>query len=169
MKTPMRALALVTTAFMALSGTSWAQAASDYRIVITNVNSSDFPRIELEFQVLTQNPAAPAWNPASGVNITEQVLGEAQAVDPATVSPIVACHTSDVVVGVAVDISGSVAGVRDEIVSGVETLFQTLRNDPNTSDRAGFYAFDSVYKFRYPPDPASPNEPPPDRPVSIFG
>lgn len=149
--------AFFVMALMVLAPLTHAQgiAAGDYRLVVTKVDSAEFPHIKLEFQVLPQRPGAGVWDHQAGLqSVTELVKG--QEADAENITDVTVCEVDDVVMAVTVDISGSVAGVQDEIADGVGTLFQTLEeghpkpDGTRTNDTASVWAYDSGNEWRTP-------------------
>jgi hypothetical protein len=138
-------------------------ATSPYRVVIREVNSTDFPNIKVSFQVFLQDVNATAWdwtNPPSGVFIEEYVIPrvgdpQGESIDPADIEPVEICEEQPVIMSVAIDVSGSVSGVLGDIKTGVTNLFNHMKQygDLNPSKKKDFgsvFAFASGTSFRYP-------------------
>lgn len=140
-----------------------AQDTSPYRMVIQSVDSTDFPDIEVRFQVFLQDLREEAWDPHDPANklaVTEWVkpkLGDeiGKAIEPDTIGDIEICQEQPVIMSVAIDVSGSVGGVIDDIKKGVEDLFDRMQqyadsNPDRKRDFGGVFAFASDTSFRYP-------------------
>lgn len=132
-------------------------ATTPYRIVIQQVDSTNFPEIELKFQVFLQDINYPPWDPdRDGIYIQEELASQAgQPLAAIDMKPIELCETRPVMMGVAIDVSGSVAGVMDQIIAGVQQLFQEMQDfavaNPNAKkDLGAVFAFSSDQHGRYP-------------------
>jgi len=120
------ALALVTlpSAAEAQQLSVPAPGSGDYRILVTGVDSSEFPRIKLRFKVIIQGANTQKWHPDMGVKIIEDVQltkdGEPQLdrAEGRVLGPPELCEIQPVALGMAVDVSGSVTPVMQEIQAG---------------------------------------------------
>lgn len=143
---------------LGLAAHAQAPATSPYRIVIQEIDSTNFPKIELKFQVFLQDIDAQPWDVSQPIVIQEYI--ESNLADAVDMEEPYLCETSPVMMGVAIDVSGSVAGVMNEIIEGVQQLFQemqdfTQQNPGAKKDLGAVYAFSSSQNGRY-PDPSAP-------------
>lgn len=151
---------LVTLVALAAAVTGAAQDTSAYRVVIQQVNSTNFPEVELRFQVFIQDIGAAAWDPTSPLAIQEYVLPKLGStlsanVDASDIGDVEVCDERPVIMSVAIDVSGSVAGVLPDIKAGVTALFDRMQQyadqrSDGKRDWGGVLAFASSTFFRYP-------------------
>lgn len=157
------ALAILTLTTAASAQTLAAGApGSPYRVLVTGVDSSDFPKVKLEFKVIVQQAGTQPWRPEMGLKITERVdYREDIAAAAVTVSEKPAleptkpdlCDIKPVAMGVNIDVSGSVGPLRNEIANGASQLFLTMKQESQAlgvQDVGALYAFSSQSQQRFP-------------------
>lgn len=141
--------------------------AGNYRILVNEVDSSEFPRIKLRFKVLIQNAGAPEWDPSIPLQVVEDVQltkdGQPQLdrKEGRIVEAPSLCDIQPVAMGVAIDVSGSVAPVADAISQGTQAVFQKMYEESQkfqVRDVGALYAFSTDTQQRFPLPQGSPGQ-----------
>lgn len=154
----MKSLARWILAGLALclaSAVDAAPAPGPYRLIVTGIDSSNFPKIKLQFKVLVQQPGVPAWNPKTmPLKIVEGVpaIGSEKDGEDVELEPD-PCGIKPVAMGVAVDVSGSVGDVMDQIKQGASHIFSEMKKESDTykvRDVGAIYAFSDANQYRVP-------------------
>ncbi len=132
-----------------------AQAPGAYEVVVQNVDASKFPEVKVEFQVFTKDVNAPTWQPSMGIKVLEGVLGSTK--DGKEVSAIERCSDPrDIVLGIAIDVSGSVSDVLPQMQQGIVAAFRKMEGYTDTEDTGAVFAFSTGGVFRFPQETANP-------------
>lgn len=142
---------LASLLLLATATASGAAGADPYRILVNQVDASDFPEVRVEFQVYVQDPLAPAFQPGMGVAVSEHVRELDLGVRPAPdAGPAELCRENPVVLSVVLDIPDSVKGELPQIRSGAAEAFRRLGQGGAAGGyRAALYALAEVPK-RFP-------------------
>lgn len=140
---------------LAMAGAAMAQG-DPYRVVVRQVDSSNFPEVTVEFQVFTQDVNAPTWSVDDfDVEVLEQVMGmDPEAIPGLEVSEVEPCSDpKDVALAIALDVSGSVTEHLPEMQQGIVAAFEHMKTYTDTEDVGGVFAFSSDGTWRFPQTP----------------